>query len=446
MAMNDMNHSRFMKQLNNLIADLSAKAQGVAARRAEWETLQEQVALLNTLQSDCYTLDIGGQHFHTAGRTLQQHGPHLLSALGSGQFACEAQCDGYTFIDRDPAHFASVLAYLRGQSLVFPSTEDVRRALYREARYFGLDVLIPSRRLLVTGLEECRCKDCKTYQSGACCWHVTHHVSDRHMQTWRKWRADCHIKGSSRCVAFSVCTDREWPVFLMVLKSGIWILQPNKTCQWEHMADLPEAPLEITSAVMCRDQVWVLVIQWSFRKHLYVWDVQARRWDGIDLPVFLDEPRLFVFQGRITMLDDRGYLYLYHADNNTWAEIHWGTRLDPCVVEYQGRLLFIGGHEVGGEFNVNSRYPSCHVDAYHPQSQTLQRLPPLHVPHCNAAAVVVEDSVVVIGSSPPRQRRCAVEQYDAGLGAWQLLPDMPTSKGCKQRVAASVHVPGCFHA
>jgi len=90
-------------------------------------------------------LDVGGQLFHTALSTLGAAPDSLLGVMASAAawgFASEEGPDGALFLDRDPAHFALVLAYLRhGQNHVGELLTDgdaVGAALRRELWYYGL--------------------------------------------------------------------------------------------------------------------------------------------------------------------------------------------------------------------------------------------------------------------------------------------------------------------
>ena len=64
-------------------------------------------------------LNVGGQSFEVARSTLCAHPGYLANLL---------DCDGSIFIDRDPAHFPSVLAWLRdGQGMALPESDAARR-------------------------------------------------------------------------------------------------------------------------------------------------------------------------------------------------------------------------------------------------------------------------------------------------------------------------------
>ena len=103
--------------------------------------IEAEVRALNEQQVDCQYLDVGGIDFHVSGAALTSQGQHMLSVLASDQFAAERDSRGYKFIDRDPEWFSLVLAYLREGRSDMPRSESERHAIYREARYFGLDAL-----------------------------------------------------------------------------------------------------------------------------------------------------------------------------------------------------------------------------------------------------------------------------------------------------------------
>ena len=94
-------------------------------------------------------LNVGGQSFEVARSTLCAHPGYLANLL---------DCDGSIFIDRDPAHFPSVLAWLRdGQGMALPESDAARRvhiAFFsirkfkfgqKFAKFGGLDSAVSSR-------------------------------------------------------------------------------------------------------------------------------------------------------------------------------------------------------------------------------------------------------------------------------------------------------------
>jgi hypothetical protein len=105
-------------------------------RQAFRETQREVAALRRAAGSQC-ALDVGGTRFHTTTATLQTHGDrHLLAAMVSGAFAPEADAENVLFVDRDPAHFATILRYLRDGNVC--GLPNQRTPLWREWRYYGL--------------------------------------------------------------------------------------------------------------------------------------------------------------------------------------------------------------------------------------------------------------------------------------------------------------------
>lgn len=82
-------------------------------------------------------LNVGGHCFTTLRSTLCKHEDSMLCKMFSGDLApAQQDSQGRFFIDRDGTHFASVLAYLRGQPMQFPSNFTERSALAVEASFY----------------------------------------------------------------------------------------------------------------------------------------------------------------------------------------------------------------------------------------------------------------------------------------------------------------------
>ncbi len=93
-------------------------------------------------------LDVGGCRFKTYASTLRACPDGMLARMIDGGFATPETHDGCLFVDRDPRHFAHVLAYLRcvagsggTASFVLPGDVDTLEAIAAEADYFGLPLL-----------------------------------------------------------------------------------------------------------------------------------------------------------------------------------------------------------------------------------------------------------------------------------------------------------------
>jgi hypothetical protein len=89
-------------------------------------------------------LNVGGQLFTTTRATLCAEAGSMLAAKfdPESKFAPPKEIDGAVFLDRDPITFGHVLSYLRhGGQVVLDIPDDLVKAVYIEADYFGLEVL-----------------------------------------------------------------------------------------------------------------------------------------------------------------------------------------------------------------------------------------------------------------------------------------------------------------
>mmetsp|Transcript_71187 Transcript_71187/g.222069 ORF Transcript_71187/g.222069 Transcript_71187/m.222069 type:complete len:185 (-) Transcript_71187:49-603(-) len=87
-------------------------------------------------------LNIGGARFETSADTLRKS--DWFAALLSGKFETQPDEDGYLFIDRDGAHFATILNYLRMGTRALRGlelTEGQRLQLLEETQYYQLNGL-----------------------------------------------------------------------------------------------------------------------------------------------------------------------------------------------------------------------------------------------------------------------------------------------------------------
>ena len=84
-------------------------------------------------------LNVGGVKFETTVSTLTKHSDSFFSAAFSGIHEVRLDAEGYYFIDRDGAHFNSILNFLRAGKLRMPSDAQDAEALMDEVRYYMLD-------------------------------------------------------------------------------------------------------------------------------------------------------------------------------------------------------------------------------------------------------------------------------------------------------------------
>lgn len=83
-------------------------------------------------------LNVGGTKFETTLSTLTKYPDSLLAAMFSGRHKVPACDDGYVFIDRDGAHFQTILNCLRSGKLSVPSSVSAATELQCEMEYYQL--------------------------------------------------------------------------------------------------------------------------------------------------------------------------------------------------------------------------------------------------------------------------------------------------------------------
>ncbi|KAH1000299.1 hypothetical protein HUJ04_000217 [Dendroctonus ponderosae] len=105
------------------------------------------------------TLNVGGTSFSTTRKTLTMAEPHSMLAR---MFSQESEFqpsrrdrNGAWLIDRSPQYFAPLLHYLRCGQLVLDGGVSPEGVL-GEARFFGLDSLIPTLEQMLLETRECR--------------------------------------------------------------------------------------------------------------------------------------------------------------------------------------------------------------------------------------------------------------------------------------------------
>ncbi len=123
--------------------DIEAKRQ---AFMQEQEKTREQILLLKGRVEhnvdairERVKLNVGGVKFETTVSTLTKHSDSFFSAAFSGIHEVRLDAEGYYFIDRDGAHFNSILNFLRAGKLRMPSDAEDAEALMDEVRYYMLD-------------------------------------------------------------------------------------------------------------------------------------------------------------------------------------------------------------------------------------------------------------------------------------------------------------------
>uniref|UniRef100_A0A7S1IV32 Ubiquitin-like domain-containing protein n=1 Tax=Eutreptiella gymnastica TaxID=73025 RepID=A0A7S1IV32_9EUGL len=147
---------RLINTLARLDGQVHALAETLSRRRTAFREALSEVAALNEAQLEVYRLDVGGRAFHTRVEVLQRkEGP--LSMMASEVFATDVDEDGYAFLDRDPAWFPLVLHSLRAGVALLPEDAEGRQAVFREARYYNLDLDVISLVVISPEGDELRC-------------------------------------------------------------------------------------------------------------------------------------------------------------------------------------------------------------------------------------------------------------------------------------------------
>ncbi|CAG9819267.1 unnamed protein product [Phaedon cochleariae] len=106
--------------------------------------------------SEWVTLNVGGKHFTTSKRTLTANEPtsmlaRMFSEGGEGYLFTPSSLDvdGAYLIDRSPTYFEPILNYLRCGQLVYDLNVNPEGIL-EEARFFGIDSIIPMLEQIIT--------------------------------------------------------------------------------------------------------------------------------------------------------------------------------------------------------------------------------------------------------------------------------------------------------
>ena len=151
------------KQSADILSDAEASAQTIIVaateekdttqrEKAEWEKEKVSMEQCHNFDSSKILLDVGGSRFSTRLSTLTNGVAEgsMLAAMFSGRHALDQdEKDGSYFIDRDGTYFGTVLNYLRDPSdFEDPKSDEVRRILEKEARYYQIEPLQVALRYL----------------------------------------------------------------------------------------------------------------------------------------------------------------------------------------------------------------------------------------------------------------------------------------------------------
>ena len=340
----------------------------------------------------------------------------MLSVLADRQFGIEVDDEGYLFLDRDPAWFSGVLAYLRGCCHFAPDplradfTLAVDSALnltsfLREAQYYqiqGLCGMLKERRLLALR-EPWPCiavingRSSLHPQPG----HVDVHLYDIAAQVWY---SKSYVQEQYENTDFVTCSDGR---FIYMIGSFVHPATKKRTIDcfdihtgvWELVASLDDTSLEkvdIRAAYL--QQASILVVSHDKYK-------------------FFVPPKLHVIDlasGVIQELACAGhapYQFLYAT----------------CLV--QGRLILAGGYNETWDRNlVGHGYDNSKMTRaweYDLQEHIWRILTSMEHQHTHAVAVKCNGKAVVVGGIRSDNSSVdTVDVFDPTYRCWSALPAM----------------------
>lgn len=123
---------------------------------------QQQAVVPSKPNSEWVTLNVGGKYFTTSRSTLLTKEPQSMLARmfaegESGYLMTPSNVDsnGAYLIDRSPTYFEPILNYLRNGQLIF-DTHVNPEGILEEARFFGIESLIPQLESLIQNSQRSR--------------------------------------------------------------------------------------------------------------------------------------------------------------------------------------------------------------------------------------------------------------------------------------------------
>jgi hypothetical protein len=135
--------ANIQKMEKETLERIEARTQDLEKKREEWERAQKIVSERAALASDKIKLNVGGQLFCVAKKTLLVEGSYFYAMLGSDRWSPDT--DGEYFIDRDPDLFPYILTFLRtGCWRIGKLPIEDKFRLVEELQYYILPPLLPS--------------------------------------------------------------------------------------------------------------------------------------------------------------------------------------------------------------------------------------------------------------------------------------------------------------
>ena len=131
--------------------DEKEKALDALASRLEAQRLRDEALLAEAKAKveSTVLLNIGGTRFSVSRTTLLSEPDTYFSVVFSGRHDVRADADGAVFVDRSPAQFDALLAWLRGKAL--PNTAEARWALLDEAHFYAVASLVSALEAALDG-------------------------------------------------------------------------------------------------------------------------------------------------------------------------------------------------------------------------------------------------------------------------------------------------------
>ena len=347
----------------------------------------------------------------------------MLSVLASEEFPSETDDDGYCFIDRDPEWFAQILQHLRGCPVCVPEPSDQRRALMREAQYYGLQQFHAALRLqpgiaVLTGV----------VWGGVMRHHLL--IYNREAGTWRSFpfhvphaRQDfgCGCDPARRCIyvgggragdgcALPSLVDR------YSLSAGVW----------EGAEELPvaEVPQGTACSLFCTGERRVL--WWRGGARLGLTARAGGMWDWVELPGDLKVRLVLGAQCRLVVFTTTGAVLCYEFAAGAWSAPSPvpSAKQNFAAVVWNGKVVVSGGCAPG------LAGPTDTVDVFDPApgARTWTAYPPLLQGRQLHLAVLLGGSVVVLcGIAQGNQLVRTMEIYDESRRCWRPLGTMPAT-------------------
>ena len=394
---------------------------------------------------------------------MQSHGSHVLAVLAGGQFATEADGEDYIFLDRDPAWFSGVLAYLRGSRPVAPNplqpdftpqatSAPQLTAFMREARYYqieGLHQLLMERFLLVSrALRPCVAVFTETdnvhgitlcvYDTGAQVWHSRHYQKERH----------CVVDQDGEVITTQFATCSRYGLIYVV---GAFVHPVTKkrtvdrldvrTGVWKCMASLDQTGLESKNcieAAYLKDDALLVVSCFTdhvSRTMLHIIDLAS----GVatELPSTGNAPSQHFYatcmlQGRLIVAgghDESGKksrVSEYDLGEQAWCPLPFMHHRRDAVncVEWNGRAAVVGGHDGARSMDV--------VEVFDPPTGSWSMLPSMQAPREQPVVVVVNGTLVVMGGWMAAEdddgdddEWTSMERYNGEAQRWETIGHMP---------------------